>query len=73
LSTGISIRVKLLNHFWIENLLFAIDNAEDHGIINLRLEECRISRKAIARLIDFCKTKNIIESLGLHKVSFDDG
>lgn len=70
---GIAVRVKLLNHFWIENLLYAIEQAEDAGIVNLRFEDCRLLKKAVLKLIDFCKSTSIIESLALSKVSFDDG
>ena len=73
LYKGIAVRVKILNHIWIENLLFAIESAKDRGIVNLRFEECRLLKKAVLRLIEFCKTTSIIESLGLIKVSFDDG
>ena len=41
--------------------------------MNLRFEDCRLLKKAVQRLIDFCKSTNIIESLALFKVSFDDG
>ena len=73
LYKGIAVRVKILNHIWIENLLFAVESAKDRGIINLRFEECRLLKKAVLRLIEFCKSTAIIESLGLMKVSFDDG
>ena len=70
---GIAIKVKILNHIWIENILFSIESAPDLGIINLRFEECRLLKKAVQRLIEFCKTTNIIESLSLFKTTFDDG
>lgn len=73
LYKGIAVRVKILNHIWIENLLFAVESAKDRGIVNLRFEECRLLKKAVLRLIEFCKTTSIIESLGLIKVTFDDG
>lgn len=73
LYTGIAVKVKYLNHIWIENLLFAVESAKDRGIVNLRFEDCRIMKKAVVRLIEFCKSTSIIESLGLIKVSFDDG
>jgi hypothetical protein len=69
---GIAVRVKILNHIWIENILFSIETAKDQGIVNLRFEECRLLKKAVLRLIEFCKTTNIIESLGLVKTTFDD-
>lgn len=56
----------------MENILFAIETADDLGIVNLRFEECRILKKGVLRLIEFCKTTEIIESLGLVKVTFDD-
>ena len=70
---GISVKVKILSHIWIENLLYAIESAKDHGIVNLRFEECKIMKRAVQKLIDFCQSTNIIESLGLVKISFDDG
>lgn len=70
---GIAVGVKIINHFWMENLLFAIDSAKDKGIVNLRFEECRLLKKAVQKLIDFCKTTSIIESLGMFKVTYDDG
>jgi hypothetical protein len=73
LYKGIAVRVKSLNHIWIESLLFAIESAKDQGIINLRFEECQLRKRAVARLIDFCRSTNIIESLGLIKVTFEDG
>jgi hypothetical protein len=44
---GIAVRVKILNHIWIENLLFAIESAPDQGIVNLRFEECKIMKRAV--------------------------
>lgn len=73
LYKGIAIKVKILNHIWIENILFSIESAPDLGIINLRFEECRLLKKAVQRLIEFCKSTNIIESLALFKTTFDDG
>jgi hypothetical protein len=73
LYKGIAVRVKILNHIWIENILFSIETAKDQGIVNLRFEECRLLKKAVLRLIEFCKTTSIIESLSLSKTSFDDG
>ena len=73
LFKGIAVRVKILNHIWIENVLFAVETAKDQGIVNLRFEECRLLKKAVLRLIEFCKTTTIIESLHLVKTSFDDG
>lgn len=72
LYKGIAVRVKILNHIWMENILFSIETAGDLGIVNLRFEECRILKKAVVRLIEFFKTTNIIESLGLVKTTFDD-
>ena len=72
LYKGIAVRVKILNHIWMENILFSIETAADLGIVNLRFEECRILKKAVVRLIEFCKTTYIIESLGLVKTTFDD-
>ena len=51
---GISVKVKILSHIWIENLLYAIESAKDHGIVNLRFEECKIMKRAVQKLIDFC-------------------
>ena len=73
LYKGIAIKVKILNHLWIENILFAISSATDKGIINLRFEECRLLKKAVHRLIEFCKNESCIESLQLFKTTFDDG
>jgi hypothetical protein len=73
LFKGIAVRVKIMNHIWIEHLLLAIESAKDQGIINLRFEECRLLKQAVIRLINFCKRTNIVESLGLINVSFDDG
>ena len=42
------------------------------GIINLRLEECRLTRRAAALLSDWLKSKSVIETIGLSKVTFDD-
>ena len=53
-------------------LAAAIETAKDQGIVNLRFEECRLLKKAVPRLIEFCKTTDIIESLGLVKTTFDD-
>ena len=72
LYKGIAVRVKILNHIWIENILFAIETARDQGIVNLRFEECRLLTKAVNRLIEFCQTTSIIESLGLVKTTFDN-
>mmetsp|Transcript_5920 Transcript_5920/g.9661 ORF Transcript_5920/g.9661 Transcript_5920/m.9661 type:complete len:294 (+) Transcript_5920:103-984(+) len=72
LYKGIAVKVKILNHIQTENVLFAIESAKDHGIVNLRFEECRLMRKGVLRLIEFCKTTSIIESLGIIKVSFED-
>ena len=57
----------------MENLLLAVEQAGDGGIINLRFEECRLLKRAVVRIIDFCRTTTLIESLCLMKVSFDDG
>ena len=73
LYTGIAVRVKALNHYCMENLLLAVEQAGDGGIVNLRFEECRLLKRAVIRLIDFCRMTNLIESLALIKVSFDDG
>ena len=32
---GISIKIKILNHIWTDNLFLAIENAKDKGIVNL--------------------------------------
>ena len=47
-------QVKVINHIWIENLLYAIETAKDQGIVNLRFQECKIMKRAVARLITFC-------------------
>ena len=57
LYKGIAIKVKILNDLWIENILFAIVSASDKGIINIRFEECRLLKKAVQRLIEFCKNE----------------
>ena len=36
LYKGIAVQVKVINHIWIENLLYAIETAKDQGIVNLR-------------------------------------
>ena len=41
-------------------------------IVNLRFEECRFSRKAAATLSEFMKTKQILETLGFCRISFED-
>ena len=41
-------------------------------IVNLRFEECRFSRKAVATLSEFLKTKQILETLGFCRISFED-
>ena len=47
LYKGISVKVKILNHIWIDNLLIAIDSVKDHGIVNLRFEDCKIMKRAV--------------------------
>jgi len=42
------------------------------GIVNLRLEECRLTRRAAALLSDWLKSKSIIKTIGFSKVTFDD-
>ena len=42
------------------------------GIINLRFEECKFTRKAAAILSEWLKTKALIETICLLKVSFED-
>lgn len=73
LYTGIAVKVKVLNHYQMENLLLAVEQAGDGGIVNLRFDECRLLKRAVLRIIDFCRTTTLIESLALIKVSFDDG
>ena len=41
-------------------------------IINLRFEECRVTRKATARLCEFLRRKQILETIGFCRVSFED-
>ena len=41
-------------------------------IVNLRFEECRFSRKAAHFLAEFLKYKQILETIGFHKISFED-
>ena len=41
-------------------------------IINLRFEECRFTRKAAAALTEFMKNKQILETMGFHRISFED-
>ena len=72
LYKGIAVRVKSLNHIWMESLLFAVESAEDLGIINLRFEECQLRKRAVARLIDFFRSTAIIESLSLVKITYED-
>ncbi len=69
---GIALKIKIMNHIQMENVLFAIEQAKDRGITYLRFEDCRIFKKGVTRLIEFCKSTNIIESFGLIKVSFED-
>lgn len=47
LYKGISVKVKILNHIWIDNLLLAIESVKDHGIVNLRIEDCKIMKRAV--------------------------
>ena len=42
------------------------------SLVNLRFEECRITRKAANTLAEFLKKKNILETLGMVKVTFED-
>ena len=42
LYKGIAVKVKIMNHIWIEHLLLAIESAKDQGIVNLRFEDCRL-------------------------------
>ena len=42
------------------------------GIVNLRFEECKFTRKAAAILSEWLKTKALIETICLLKVSFED-
>lgn len=42
------------------------------GILNLRLEECRLTRKAAAMLAEWLKHKSHVETIGLVRVTFDD-
>lgn len=65
LYKGIAVKVKILNHVWIENVLLAIEQAKDRGIVTLRFSECRILKKAVSRLLEFFKNTTIIESFGL--------
>ena len=44
---GIAVQVKVISHIWIENILFAIESAKDHGIVNLRFQECKIMKRAV--------------------------
>ena len=82
--TGIAIRVKNLVPTAMENLLYAIeldsqgDKSADPvkeaagGLVNLRFEECRITRKAVTALSEFFKKKSILETFGLVKTTFED-
>ena len=47
-------------------------SAAKSGIVNLRFEECKFSRKAAALLSEWLKSKALIETMGLVKVSFED-
>ena len=42
------------------------------GIINLRFEECKFTRKAAAILSEWLKSKSLIETICLLKVTFED-
>lgn len=42
------------------------------GIVNLRLEECRLTRKAAALLAEWLKNKSMVETIGFVRVTFDD-
>jgi len=42
------------------------------GIVNLRFEECRISRKAAQSLHDWLRKKTILETIGFAKITFED-
>ena len=42
------------------------------GIVNLRFEECKFTRKAAAILSEWLKTKALIETICLLKVTFED-
>ena len=42
------------------------------GIVNLRFEECKFTRKAAMLLSEWLKNKALIETIGLVKVSFED-
>jgi hypothetical protein len=53
-------------------VLFAIEKAPDNGIVNLRIEDCRVMKKAVVRLIEFCRSTSILESLSIIKVNFED-
>ena len=65
-------KIKILNHIWTENLFMAIETAKDKGIVNLIFDECHLMKGAVTRLIDFVKNTSILDSLGLHKMKFDD-
>lgn len=73
LYTGIAVRVKALSHYQMENLLLAVEQAGDNGIVNLQFEDCRLMKRAVIRIIEFCRTTQLLESLSLIKVTFDDG
>ena len=38
----------------------------------MRFEECRVTRKATARLCEFLRRKQILETIGFCRVSFED-
>ena len=42
------------------------------GVIHLRFEECKFSRKAASLLAEWLKTKALIETICLSKVAFED-
>ena len=72
LFKGIAVRLKDLNQFLMESLLYSIQFSKDNGITNLMFDDCKLNKKSVQKLIEFIKTTNIIEGLCLHKVTFEE-
>ena len=53
------------------NSLVVVDQIKP-GIVNLRFEECKLTRKSAILLSEWLKQNSLIETIGLIKVTFED-
>jgi hypothetical protein len=69
----VCIKIKIINDKMLDKILFSISNAKDQGIVKIRLEDCRMLKRAVDSLKYFCRTVQCITSIALVNVTFSDG